>query len=118
MRGHGTKNIMAKVPDKWVVVEIQDNGVSTWKILGSWYGGYAGADSWQLSSGIVGTTETEHAFEFVNHSGSIYTCYKNSYGMSGYTSGIYDYWRKQIKEQGLPETTLRLLEEAEIKGIL
>lgn len=119
MRGRGTRNIMAKVPDKWVIVEVQDNeGVSTWKILGSWYGGYGGSDSWQLSSGIVETTETDKFYEFKNHSGSIYTCHKSSYGMSMYTEGIFQYWQKEIKEQGLPDSTMRLLEEQEVKGIL
>ncbi len=40
-------------PDKWVVIEIDYDGVKTQKILSSWYGGWAGSDSWRLSSGIT-----------------------------------------------------------------
>ena len=117
MRGHGTRNIMVKTPDRWSIVEIEYEGKTTWKVLGSWYGGYGGGDSWQLSSGIVETKETDNGFEFTNESGSVYVCYNNSYGMSGYTSGIYSYWQKQIEEEG-NTMSLRLLEENEVKGML
>ena len=82
-------------PDCWVVIEVDYEGVKTQKILSSWYGGFAGSNSWRLSSGITGVEELEDSFVFKNHSGSVYTCYKRRYGMSSYTAGILEDFKKQ-----------------------
>jgi len=86
-------------PDKFVVVRIETEnfGVAI-KVLASWYGGFAGSNSWKLSSGIIKISMTESGYEFLNHSGSTYFCSKNSYGMSSYTASIYDNLTTQIKE--------------------
>ena len=80
------------VPDCWVVVEITNEDEKFKKVLTGWYGGYAGSDSWKLSSAIESVEEFEDRFEFHNLSGSLYVCYKNAQRMSGYVSSIYNSW--------------------------
>lgn len=88
-------------PDKFVVVKVTSPVYgSLYRVLASWYGGYAGSDSWKLSSGIVKITKTEKGYEFLNHSGSTYFCAKQPYGMSFYTSSIYAGFVDQLKEAG------------------
>ena len=38
-------------PDGWSIFHINSNGDHTYKIFGSWSGGYLDGDSWRLSSG-------------------------------------------------------------------
>jgi hypothetical protein len=82
-------------PDKWVVIEIDYGEDKIQKILSSWYGGWAGADSWRLSSGITEVEELQDLYIIKNHSGSVYTCYRRRYGMSSYTAGILEDFKKQ-----------------------
>lgn len=98
-------------PDLWVVVEIDYDGEITKKVLASWYGGYLGSDSWKLSSGITKVTEYADRYEFLNHSGSVYICYKTVWGMSGYTSGVYN--DLFSRAEALPNTQVRLCNEFE-----
>jgi len=86
-------------PDKWVVIEI-NNGVQTYrKILGSWYGGFAGSDSWKLSSAIDEIIIEDDVYHFYNHSGSLYNCHKSSYGMSSYAGSIYQGWVDESEKE-------------------
>ena len=82
-------------PDKWVVIEIAMDNTKVQRILSSWYGGWAGSDSWRLSSGITGVEELEDSYIIKNESGSVYTCYKVRYGMSSYAMGILEDFKKQ-----------------------
>ena len=82
-------------PDKWVVIEIAMEGSTVQRILSSWYGGWAGSDSWRLSSSITGVEELEDSYIIKNESGSVYTCYKVRYGMSSYAMGILEDFKKQ-----------------------
>ena len=82
-------------PDKWVVIEIAMEGNTVQRILSSWYGGWAGSDSWRLSSGITGVEELEDSYIIKNESGSVYTCYKGRYGMSAYAMGVLEDFKKQ-----------------------
>jgi hypothetical protein len=82
-------------PDCWVVIEIAMEGSTLQRILSSWYGGWAGSDSWRLSSGITEVEELEDSYIIKNQSGSVYTCYKRRYGMSSYTAGILEDFKKQ-----------------------
>ena len=63
-------------PDCWVVIEIAADDTKVQRILSSWYGGWAGSDSWRLSSGITEVEELEDSYIIKNESGSVYTCYK------------------------------------------
>jgi hypothetical protein len=82
-------------PDKWVVIEIEYGEEKIQKILSSWYGGWAGSDSWRLSSGITEVEELEDSYIIKNESGSVYTCFKKRYGMSAYTTGVLESFKKQ-----------------------
>ncbi len=96
-------------PDRWVMLKFNHNGVVIYKILGSWYGGYARGDSWKLNSGVTKIEEDGQTFLFHGSSGSVYRCHKNGYGMSGYTSGVYASFQKEVSEaEGV---TLELLPE-------
>jgi sulfatase maturation enzyme AslB (radical SAM superfamily) len=89
-------------PDLWVVVELKynDREEISRKVLASWYGGYLGGDRWKLSSGITETIEHENHYEFINHSGSIYECGKHMVGMSGYTSSVFESFKKDLEGTG------------------
>ena len=89
-------------PDRWVIVELKynDSEEVTRKILSSWYGGYAGSDSWRLSSGITEIVDADTHYEIHNESGSVYLCNKQSQGMSGYTAGIFESFVKDLEGTG------------------
>lgn len=83
-------------PDLWTVVAMTDSdGERVDKIFGSWYGGYAGSDSWKLSSGITKIVELENEYEVHNVSGSIYHCYKNNRGVSSYGGSVLNRFIEQ-----------------------
>ena len=88
-------------PDGWIVVEFRTNdGEVNRKVMASWYGGYLNGDSWKLSSGITETIEHEDHYEFINHSGSVYKCGKNSFGLNGHASGVLESFKKDIEGHG------------------
>lgn len=77
-------------PDKWVIVEVSSEHGTFRKVFASWYGGFSGSDSWKMSSAIKSIEEKTNHYEFFNESGSIYICNKEAYGMSFYTSSIFE----------------------------
>jgi hypothetical protein len=85
-------------PDRWVVIKVTgSDNTSIYRILASWYGGYAGSDSWQLNSGITKVVDKGAYYDFHGRSGSLYKCHKQCYGMSAYTLGIYKSIISQIE---------------------
>lgn len=89
-------------PDKWVVVEVHTkDGEILYKVLASWYGGYAGSDEWRFSSGITKVVHHDKHYDIHNHSGSVYTCYKNSRGMSSFTADVFHNLKKQLEEKDM-----------------
>lgn len=89
-------------PERWVIIEINSKEHGTIKkILGSWYGGYAGSDSWRMSSGITKVVEKFDEdipyYEVHNESGSVYTCYRDIVGMSMYTTTIFNYYKDKVE---------------------
>ena len=88
-------------PDKWVIIEITNkSGESHRRVLGSWYGGFAGSDSWRASSGIENVKDMNDYWEVLNTSGSTYNCFKGCEGMSAYTMGVLDRMMRDAKEDG------------------
>jgi len=85
-------------PDRWVIVEIKSKNLTLRRVLGGWYGGFAIGDYWRMSSGITEVNDKGDYYEIANHSGSIYTCYKNAEGMSTYMSQIYKGYQKQTDD--------------------
>jgi hypothetical protein len=74
-------------PDKWKIVKITGKNPH-YRVFGSWYGGFAGSDSWRMNSGIASVTEVDNTYIFKGDSGSEYYCGKNNYGASSYGESI------------------------------
>ena len=79
---------MNYTPDKWVVIKIETNEQTIYKVFATVYGGYTNGDSWKLNSGISKVEDLGDYYNFHGYSGSIYSCPKNSYGTSSYTGNI------------------------------
>jgi hypothetical protein len=92
----------AYTPDRWVIVEInsKEHGKIR-KVLGSWYGGFGGSDSWRMNSGIEEVIDQGKYYDVVGYSGSIYKCYKNSEGMSSYTNMIFNQYKKDLEDNNM-----------------
>ena len=97
-------------PDRWSALKFTYNDKVTYKILGSWYGGYLGSDSWKLNSGVTSVKVDGDVLLFGGSSGSVYRCYKNAYGMSGFASSVYAGFCEDIIKGG-PEYSLELCPE-------
>lgn len=93
-------------PDKWVMLKFNHNGEDVYKILASWYGGYAHGDSWKLNSGVTKIEEEGSLYLFHGSSGSVYECHKATYGMSAYTMGVLENFKKQLAEASMPQLEL------------
>lgn len=82
-------------PDVWVIVKIAAVGEEPiYKILAGWYGGFAGSNSWKLSSGIT-TVERDDEFNQTHYhqsSGSTYVCHADSYKFSSMTQNMFNNW--------------------------
>ena len=95
-------------PDKWVMLKFTHDSKPVYKILASFYGGYARGDSWQLNSGVVKIEEDGDLYLFHGSSGSVYQCHKQMYGMSAYTMGILSNFQKQVED--MDDVTLELMD--------
>lgn len=94
-------------PDLWTLVKIESGEFGThYKILASWYGGFAGSESWKLSSGCVKASIDDTSYCVLQHTGSSYLCYNNNYGMSSYAASIFKGWEKDSIEGGFTITQL------------
>ena len=98
-------------PDRWLVVKITTDKEPLYKVFACWYGGYLGSDSWRMSSGVTEVVEHDNHYEIHNHSGSVYTCYKNNIGMSSYTSRVFDNYLEKMKEMGATMEIVELKEK-------
>lgn len=88
-------------PDKWVVLKVAGVDQDWWyRILGTWYGGFATGDSWRLNSGITKIEEEEDCFKVHGTSGSVYTCYKGCEGMGSYTASVLDSFQYNAAQSG------------------
>jgi hypothetical protein len=79
------------MPDRWVVLKISNGEEVIYKVMGGWYGGYLGADSWRMNSGITKVELDGDTYKFYGHSGSVYLCPKNNYGMTVFMSSVLPY---------------------------
>lgn len=94
---------MKYYPDKWCIVKINKD---LYKVFASFYGGYAGADSWKLNSGITKVVETDTNIEFYGCSGSVYICDKLSYGAHIFGEGVLNNLIRYAKESN---TTIEIM---------
>ena len=83
-------------PDRWIILELSQGDDVIRKVFGGWGGSYTYSSSWKLSSGIVSEEEFEDRYEFKNHSGSLYICRKNSYGLSGYMTQVLHSFEDEV----------------------
>lgn len=81
-------------PDKWLIVQFND----TFKVFGTWAGGYGSGESWKLNSGIVKVEEDSDYYYFYGYSGSCYQCKKTSYGTTGYGYSVLSSMDKKISD--------------------
>lgn len=88
-------------PDCWTVIRIHTTGQTIYKVFASWSGGFAGADSWKLNSGIVRAAFTDPYWEFDGSSGSVYSCHKDSYGTNGYGGYVLSNLIDKAEKQGM-----------------
>ena len=75
-------------PDRWLIVKIVTPKERLYKVFASWSGGYGGSDSWKMNSGITQARLVDDRWEFDGYSGSVYSCHKESYGVSGYNGNV------------------------------
>ena len=92
-------------PEKWVVLNIKftkDDGskVTRQVIYSGNYGGWAGSDTWKISTNIKGVQDKGNYFSVLCSSGSTYELYKSSNGMSGYMVQMWDFLFQNFKNEG------------------
>jgi len=94
-------------PDNWVVLKIQQENETLYKVLAGWSGGYLDGDSWRMNSGIVDVEEDEDFWKFYGSSGSVYKCPRESYRLSMATSSVYNKLEKHFSHivELMPEDT-------------
>jgi len=101
-------------PDAWVpvLIESTDHG-KVYKILAGWYGGYAGADYWKLSSGVesISVSEDGTMLTMPQASGSTYVVGKNT-RMSVLMCEVFASFEEQAKTSGL--FTIKIIEVQEL----
>ena len=96
-------------PDHWVVLKISNGGHSVYKVLAGWGGSYLYGASWKLNSGCTKAEKDGDYFNFSGYSGSVYSCHKNAYGLSGYTAQILANFQEQVKDQ--PGSSIEVMPE-------
>jgi len=101
-------------PDKWVVLKFRGDD-EHYRVLAGWNGSYLYGSHWRLNSGITKVEEDGDYYLFHGHSGSIYKCHKDSYGLSTFTANVYLGLEKHHGKniEVMPSTTdwLSLLEQ-------
>ena len=98
---------MEYTPDNWVVLKLQNEGGTLYKVLAGWSGGYTTGDSWRINSGIVRVEEKPKHWEFYGLSGSVYKCHRKGYRLTVAINGIYNELKEKFgdKVQLMPEDT-------------
>lgn len=86
-------------PDRWIVIEIESTTDLVRKVLAGWSGGYLDADHWRISSGITKVVECDDYYLVHNESGSVYTCFKNSEGVTNLSGSVLHKWSNQADDR-------------------
>ena len=98
-------------PDKWMIIKITGKDPH-YRVFGSWYGGYAGADSWRMNSGITSMIEEDDHYLFIGSSGSTYACHKDMYGANSYGMSI----AREYEERS--DGKLEILDEVDATDVI
>lgn len=90
---------MYYMPDEWIIVKMND--VEThYRVFGSIIGGFVTAVSWRMNSGIISVEQEDDFYNFSGHSGSIYKCDKNCYGInSSHNYGVLMHYKDILKDK-------------------
>ena len=83
-------------PDAWVIVKIITETETIYKVMGGWYGGYGGSDSWRINSGITAIINEGDHYAIKGVSGSTYFCGSQWQRMTGLMSSVYDGWVRSL----------------------
>lgn len=98
-------------PDSWIPVRIDSVKYGTfYKILASWYGGFAGSDWWKLSSGVESVTIIDDALVMPQVSGSLYICSGPCHASSLISNVLYSY-QSDLEKSGIGAMTVITREE-------
>jgi hypothetical protein len=99
-------------PDSWAPVLIEsDKYGKVYKILASWYGGYAGSDYWKLSSGVESITVSEDGkLTMPQASGSVYVVGGQPH-VSMLMGAVFADFEKQAEENGF---TIKMIDVADL----
>lgn len=96
-------------PDAWIILKAfnKATGVNVYKVLGGWYGGFAKADSWRLSSSIERVEEGEElgTYNVHNYSGSMYRCHVDSERTTMLMLSILGQLKDEAGAEGTHEVT-------------
>jgi hypothetical protein len=90
-------------PDVWVIVKFSGNKVpdgELYKVLAGWFGGFAGADSWKLNSGITKIKKKKKVYSVSGYSGSVYECHQDAERTNMMTHGIFQQYSEAYKQNG------------------
>ena len=99
-------------PDKWIILKINHDSETYYKVFGSWY-----RDEWKINSGIKNITEDKHNYYIFGFSGSCYLCSKNGYGVAtSYSKIILSDMVDKVKTNS--NLTIEILDEDVAKIIL
>lgn len=102
-------------PDRWVILQINNNKQITYKVLAGWSGSYLYGQSWQLNSGIKSVEVENDYYLFHGYSGSIYKCHKDMYSLNNMTSGVLKSLQKQAET--VDDVEIILLEDQDFTQI-
>lgn len=92
-------------PDSWKLVKLVSPEHGTiYKVLASWYGGFAGSDHWKLSSGIEGVSVEDKIITLPQSSGSVYELHENNEHISSLIGSVYASFVKDLEDAGGPYT--------------
>jgi hypothetical protein len=87
-------------PSVWHIIKIKAPEHDLYyRVLAGWYGGYAGSDSWKISSGINAVIDKGTYWEMPQSSGSVYYCYKESERHSMLTQMTFQKYRNQFETE-------------------
>lgn len=95
-------------PDYWLVVKIDYENETIYKVFATWVGSFTQGDSWKLNSGITKVEREGEYLNFYGSSGSVYSCpnKKSLYRNSSYSFGVLENLIKRLNEGGGTATVM------------
>ena len=81
-------------PDRWVLVELTQDGETFRKIISSWKGGWLQDSDCRVSSRIIESTVMKHYNEYKTETGDIYKCLHSRESISEMIRDLIDQLRK------------------------